>query len=246
MASLTTVYIAGIVLASCGAFGAAFLGNTIYPIKGTFGDFVFSQDKIDFMKDSLTPYFKDDTDDAVKFLTLELPKWTDLGENVGLIYKKFIVVRTHCKEISSDTAVEPTIKKSLIDLCNLMAKKYDLIIKEIEHKFQADSQKEFEYQDIFYKAYEITSKTFTKKKEDEESEVEDELPPESDIEPSTDEGEKENPFVTEETPEEQPAKEEQTVASDDMVDTSELPPPPVEEQEVGGKSKRSRSARRRN
>lgn len=34
MSSLSISYLTGIVLASCGAFGAVYVGNMIFPIKG--------------------------------------------------------------------------------------------------------------------------------------------------------------------------------------------------------------------
>ena len=229
MSSLSISYLTGIVLASCGAFGAVYVGNMIFPIKGAFGDFKFDDTNRNKIKEWLKPFFEkrakqDDlvtenispdteqpltareemntsdadireevenrekksnqidtdaenfkqqreeqlqnrqsggaessmVDDATNFLTVPLDKWTEIGENVGIIYTKFNKIRKVCH-----TQTDIKQRTALIKLCNLMAQKYDLIIQEIERKLSAN-EKLIKYEQIFLDAYNILEALHTK------------------------------------------------------------------------------------
>ena len=230
MSSLSISYLTGIVLASCGAFGAVYVGNMIFPIKGAFGDFKFDDTNRNKIKEWLKPFFEkraqqDDlvtgnispdteqpltareelgtlpdisnemqaekdhyegmnteerketysnqrdelglnrqsggaessmVDDATNFLTVPLDKWTEIGENVGIIYTKFNEIRKVCH-----TQTDIKQRTALIKLCNLMAQKYDLIIQEIERKLSAN-EKLIKYEQIFLDAYNILEALYPK------------------------------------------------------------------------------------
>lgn len=95
-------------------------------------------------------------DDATNFLTIPLDKWTEIGENVGIIYTKFNEIRKVCH-----TQTDIKQRTALIKLCNLMAQKYDLIIQEIERKLSAN-EKLIKYEQIFLDAYNILEALHTK------------------------------------------------------------------------------------
>lgn len=134
MASLTTVYVISIILTSLAGIGSAFVGNTIYPLKGGAVELpptpaeeapvpeetsVPAPVNLNSLEEAIKTGFNMDDEfskNVVDFIKTPVVEWTSIAESPQELRRKFMKTLTH-----------PNLNKcpaKLLDLCKIVNIKY--------------------------------------------------------------------------------------------------------------------------
>lgn len=133
MASLTTVYVISIILTSLAGIGSAFVGNTIYPLKGGAVELPPTPSEetsvpaveapapvnINSLEEAIKTGFNMDDEfskNVVDFIKTPVIEWTSIAGSPQELRRKFMKALTH-----------PNLNKcpvKLLDLCKIVNIKY--------------------------------------------------------------------------------------------------------------------------